>query len=94
MRKPVDLSKSSFSISKGSFHAIGILPALIPVLIAPFVLIIADGQFVWYATAGAFIGVSLLSLLLLRIQGLEWMEAQLRENRHDLADGFRTNDPI
>lgn len=94
MRKPVDLSKSSFSISKGSFHAIGILPALIPVLIAPFVLIFADGQLVWYATAGAFIGVSLLSLLLLRIKGLEWMEARLRENRHDLTDGFRTNDPI
>jgi hypothetical protein len=64
------------------------------VLIAPFVLIVADGQLVWYATAGAFIGVSLLSLLLLRVKGLEWMEARLRENRHDLTDGFRTNDPI
>lgn len=94
MRKPVDLSKSSFSISKGSFHAIGILPAAIPVLIVPFVLITADGHLVWYATAGAFIGVSLLSLFFLRIRGLKWMEAQLRENRHDLADGFRTNDPI
>ena len=94
MRKPVDLSKSSFSISKGSFHAIGILPALIPVLVAPLVLITADGRTLWYAAAAALAGLGLLSLLILRIQGLAWMEAQLRENRHDLADGFRTNDPI